>query len=305
MGRPKREAEAWVKATQQVRRSEVSKPAEVMAKIREDRLAYGFRGISHKVSGKVRRVGMAIGDVHRPRHDPATWAIFLQAVRDIRPDHIWIVGDFMDMISANSHEPFGDDEDWTLAAEFADANRALDELSAAIGNRPMAELLFVDGNHEDRWRRMKARGGVPRQFRDIFSDVPEELWLKRRGWRYVSPAEQPYHAFREFWVHHGHWYGENHARQHQLRLAVSSIYGHTHRAQVVYSYNARGKIVTVGLPCARNPQAEWRHPPSQAFNGWTTGFAVSDVVDGFPWWNLVMVDQGEAAYGGRIWRAKA
>lgn len=299
-----RAARQWVQSARTVAKEERDTADSILARLREERRKHGFRGRTHKKLGKERRVVMAISDVHRPRHDPATWAIFLQAVRDIRPDSIWLLGDFVDMISANSHESMADDREWTLQAEFADANRALDQLSDAIGNRAMNELLFVDGNHEHRWKRMRGRGQIPAAFRDIFSDLPEELWLARRGYTYVSPEAQPYRAFREFWVHHGHWYGENHARQHQLRLAVSSIYGHTHRAQVVYSFNARGPIITVGMPCARDPNAEWRHPPSQPFNGWTTGFGVADVIDGFPWWNLVMVQEGKAAYGGRVWRAK-
>lgn len=256
----------------------------------------------HAPLNRTPRLILAISDVHRPRFDPATWSIFLQAVRDMKPDAVWIVGDYVDLSSVNRHERAPGDA-YTLKMELWDANRGLDELSEAIGPRACS-LTYIDGNHEDRLRRYIASGRCPPEMRDMIDDIPNELMLRERGWRYVHPDQQPIYPFPGFALFHGHRYGVSHAREHALMMATSGCYGHTHRSQTHITYNSRGPVVMVGMPCARDPKAEWQHQRRQEFTGWSVGFAVVEVVDDEPHVRVVLTHRARAVYAGHVWRAK-
>jgi predicted phosphodiesterase len=274
-------------------------PESIFADMKAERAKRKVR--KHLPALKVRTI-LAISDVHRPKYDPATWSIFLQAIRDMRPDAVWILGDFLDLSSVTQHEKAEGDA-YTLKMELWDGNKGLDEISDAIGPR-RCDLLFVDGNHEDRLRRYVASGRCPPALRDMFDEVQLELKLESRGWRYIHPNDQPTYPFPGFAVFHGHRYGVGHAREHALMMGTSGIYGHTHRSQTHVTFNAHGPVVMTGMPCARDPMAEWQHQRKREFTGWSTGFAVGEVVDKEPHFRVVLTHKGRAVYGGREWRAK-
>lgn len=273
-------------------------PAAIFADMRADRTVR--RVVRHPPPLRPPRLILAISDCHRPKFDPPTWRIFLQAVRDLKPDGVWILGDYLDLSSVNRHEKTVDDA-YTLKMELWDGNRGLDELSAAIGRRPV-DLLFVDGNHEDRLRRYVASGRCPPELRDMFDEIPAELKLKERGWRYIHPDDQPHYPFKNFFVTHGKWYPTHHAAKHATALACSGMYGHTHRPQVFCTFNAHGPVVVTGMPCSRDPKVDWEHQRRQEFSGWLTGFAVVEVVDGIPHARNVLTLDGKAVWGGHVWR---
>jgi len=258
--------------------------------------------LTHKRLGRDPKRVLAISDCHVPRHDPPTWNIFLRAIRDLKPDGVWIVGDFVDLSSVNRHEKAPGDT-FTLKQEEDAGNAALDQISVALGKRAV-ELLYVDGNHEDRLRRYIASGRCPPELRDRIEDIPETLRLRDRGWRYVHPDDQPCYPFDRFALFHGKWYPKHHAAKHADVLACSGLYGHTHRPQVYTTQNVHGTVVMTGMPCSRRLVAEWEHQRTAPFNGWLTGFAVVEVMSRRPHVYPVLVQNGEAAYGGHSWRGR-
>lgn len=274
-------------------------PESIFHDMRKERAKRKVR--KHQPSLGVRTI-LAISDVHRPKYDPATWSIFLQAVRDMRPDAVWILGDYLDLSSVNRHEKTAEDA-YTLKQELWDGNRGLDEISDAIGDR-RCDLMFLDGNHCDRMRRYVASGRCPPELRDMLGEIPDELRLRERGWRYVHPDDQPTFPFPNFAVTHGSWYGLHAAHKHAIEFGCSGIMGHTHRYQVHSGVNARGPYVWTVMPCARDPKAEWLHQRTQVFTNWLTGFAVGDVLDNQPHFRVVLTNGGKAIYAGRTWRAK-
>lgn len=256
---------------------------------------------THAPIARTARTIVAISDVHRPKFDKATWRIFLRMIRDIRPDGVWIVGDYVDLSSVNRHEKAAGDT-YTLGQELWDGNEGLDEISDAIGKRA-ADLLYIDGNHEARLSRYLASGRCPPELRDTIHEIPDELHLRRRGWRYVPSHRQPHYPFRRFAVTHGHWYNLHAAHKHAMAFGMSGLMGHTHRYQVYTTWNAHGPVVWTVMPTARDPYAEWQHQGSQVFTGWTTGLAVIEVLDEVPHVRAVLTHGGAATYGGQTWRA--
>lgn len=247
------------------------------------------------------RLGVVLSDAHIPKQDTASWSVALAAIRDLKPDHVWILGDFLDLASVNRHEKAAGD-DYTLRQELWCGNRALDEVAAAIGNR-RCDLLFVDGNHENRMERYVASGRCPPELRDTLEEIPDALCLRERGWRYVGPDQQPLYD-GSLAVFHGQWYGKHHAAKHLDEMAGSVLYGHTHRPQQMTKQTVRGPIIGTGAPCLRRLVAEWQHQRNREFTGWLNGFVVLEWIDGYCHPRNVFVVNGAAAYGGRVWKSK-
>lgn len=276
-------------------------PDAIRDEIRKEALRRARDVTRHAPTKERHRIGVVLSDCHVPKHDPKAWAVALNMVRDLKPDHVWILGDFLDLSSVNRHEKAPGD-DYTLRQEVWCGNEALDEISAAIGRRA-CDLLFVDGNHEDRMRRYVASGRCPPELRDTLEEIPDALCLKQRGYRYVHPDDQPLYD-GNLAVFHGWWYGKHHAAKHLDEMGGSVIYGHTHRPQQMTRQTVRGPIIGTGAPCLRRLVAEWQHQRNKEFTGWLNGVVVLEWIDGFCHPRNVFVVNGAAVYGGRVWRAK-
>lgn len=242
---------------------------------------------------KDREFTVVLSDIHFPKHDPATWDIALQFIRKTKPDSVWLLGDVCDLGCLSRHEKTAGDK-YTLKQEMFIANKALDELDSAIGSRNV-ELMFVDGNHEDRIPRYLASGRCPPELVDTVLQIPEALYLEERGYKYVGPEEQPI-RIGDLAVFHGEWYGKNHAAKHADELAFNSIYGHTHRPQMYTKQTLVGPIVSTGLPCMRQLKAEWKHQRNKEFNGWMNGFTVLEWTGSFAHPRFVFVVNDEAVW---------
>jgi predicted phosphodiesterase len=92
-----------------------------------------------------------------PYHDKRLWKIFIQWLKDIKPDRIVINGDFWDMYELSSFVRM--DRDNTFLSELDMGRRMIEEDLLPICSR----IDFVQGNHEERYKRF------------IMSKAPE-LW---------------------------------------------------------------------------------------------------------------------------------
>jgi hypothetical protein len=278
--------------------------------LRPSPLAHAARKV-----GKRRR-DLIAPDAHAPDHDRGAWSIFLAAVRDLAPDCVRIIGDFLDLESLNRHPPTGEDVP-DLSAEYASGNRLLDDIDRAIGKRP-CRRVYMEGNHEQRFA--KQRGLWPRAIRSLIPDPQEAMRLKERGYEWVRI---PYDEARQdgrrtvevqpvregsLWFHHGDYYNLHHSHKHLAEYQVSQVYGHTHRAQQHYrtvpdpvTGRCERVVHVTGLPCLRRLRAPWR--PQPRMTGWTNGFGViewhGDEASVYP----VVIRNGVAAYGDFRWRA--
>ncbi|TXH15653.1 MAG: hypothetical protein E6R03_06880 [Hyphomicrobiaceae bacterium] len=257
--------------------------------------------VKHKPLKKEMEFGVVLSDIHFPKHDPVVWDIALQFIADTKPDAVWLAGDICDLGCVSRHEKAPGDG-FTLMQELAIANMALDELSNAIGPREV-DLMFVDGNHEDRIPRYLASGRCPPELRDMVQQIPEALALEERGYLYVGPDEQPI-QIGELAVFHGEWYGKNHAAKHADELGANCIYGHTHRPQIYTKQTLGGPIIATGMPCMRKLQAEWQHQRNREFTGWISGFTVLEWVDGFAHPRFVFVIDGKAVWNRKVYEGR-
>ena len=262
-----------------------------------------------------RRTEIFGSDVHIPDEDPATWSIFLAAIRDLRPTGVRLPGDILDLESLNRHPPTGDDPP-DLATDYGVANVRMDEMQERVDDVG-ADVWLYEGNHCQRF--FKAWSTWPKALRSLIPCPEVALRVKERGWRWVPIPYMSHQLIdgrvREvqpqrvgsLFIHHGDYYSKHHASAHLDSYAVNQVYGHTHRAQQIVTTKpdprtgAQRVITVTGMPCMRRLRAPWR--PQPKWTGWVNGFTVVewDGDEAHPY-NVVVRD-GCAAYGGFRWRA--
>jgi hypothetical protein len=249
-------------------------------------------------------VGVLFGDTHTPLHDAEAVAVLCAAIVDLRPAYLLDLGDFMDCESMTSHERPPGYPAINPKEEIRVAQAVREKIDRAAERAKTRRKLAFEGNHEWRYMRwLMQQSDKVRPF--LPPSLPAALGLEENGWEWIPNMRQTYRVGRLF-LHHGHWYPVHHASKHAIELGVDNCYGHTHRPQQFSNRTLTGGVHTAtGLPCLRDPDAPWQHMRRREFHGWATGFAVVT-------WdkNLrghvhnVLVQDGQAAYGGHVWRAR-
>lgn len=176
-----------------------------------------------------------IPDTHVPFHDKRAWNLNLQIIKDRKPQHVVILGDFADFYSINGHGRDPKHRNLRLLDEINAVNHELDRLDKVIPRG--AKKYFIQGNHEYRLDRYIAQK-APEM--DGLTTTPEAFHLKKRGWHYT-----PYHHFLQLGkVFYTHDTGKAGASAH-ISAANSfndnAVIGHTHRASLSIVGNNRGK----------------------------------------------------------------
>lgn len=307
---------------------------ELRLKRDEQAWALDFSASSTKQRSKVNRLTLPISDLHFPHEDPQTWRLYLRAVIDLDPDDIILLGDVMDLEPCTSHRPTGAKAIFDVEDECAYTRRRLAQIKEALARadkkyrkgkpKKGRRCIYMMGNHEQRFSRSK--GGIDPVWRRTIDALPDILDLDATGWEWVEipldtdwrtgkkrKGTQPVKDGELFW-HHGESFSVNHARAQTLKRAVSQIYGHTHRAQQIYTTfpdaeTGGTRVVHVtGLPCGCRRLAPWTAQPGMS--DWTNGFGVIEHVEGFRFVYPVVVrldreETAHAAYGRWRWSAEA
>ncbi len=91
---------------------------------------------------------IVLSDVHVPEHDRKVWATSLEIIRDVQPDEIVLLGDFLEMSSVSQH---GGAELEKLTEDFDAGKQALKQLREAAGDD--CRITYLEGNHESRLTR--------------------------------------------------------------------------------------------------------------------------------------------------------
>lgn len=176
---------------------------------------------------------LIVSDAHHPYIDKRAWGLMLKVGKELKPKHIYIIGDFLDCFSVSSHskEPpralkFRQEVDAGLSALDQ-----LDELKAI-------NKVFIGGNHEDRLERY-LEDKAPELY--DFIDIPKILELKERGWNYI-PYKHDTKLGKLWLTHDVGTAGRNAAFKALDTYQHSIITGHTHRMCYVVEGNATGEV---------------------------------------------------------------
>jgi predicted phosphodiesterase len=252
-----------------------------------------------KPTGKPRRLTVCGSDIHGHKRDPQAWDVFLQAIRDLEPDGVYLMGDISDGQSMKRHPPAATDVPMTYLQEVLECAKILDDVDR-VATKAWDRIL-LDGNHDadrtDKW----VAATCPPQLRDLVPSLWDATRARERGYRVYKGHEQPVRV-GDLLLLHGHFYSKHHAAAHLGALGEKCLYGHTHTPQQ-FTHNLNGKrIQATGMPCLRTLDREWEH--QSKVHTWTNGFAIIEWIDGRAYPRNVYIVNGEAVYGRHVWRAK-
>ena len=172
-----------------------------------------------------------IPDCHFPYEDKTAFDIMLSAGKDFKPDHVVVLGDFVDMYSVSSH-----------SKDPRRAGKLEQEISESIeGLRKVKKLgaknnVFISGNHEDRLTRYLMEK-APELYDRI--TIPGVLCLDDLGFEFV-PYKEDYKLGKLRMTHDTGKAGANAHKQAVDAYHRSVVIGHTHRMAYIVQGDAEG-----------------------------------------------------------------
>lgn len=230
---------------------------------------------------------LVLNDVHVPYHDRKTVELAIAEAKRRKVVGVLLNGDILD-----SHEISDHDQD-PLAPRYVDEiKRGRQLLSWIRSQLPRAEIVYKEGNHEDRLGRYIAKR-APALTGLEGVDVPSFLQFEQFGVQWVGDK-------RIVWagklpILHGHEYrggggGVNPARWLYTRARYVAMCGHFHRTSEHHERNIRDRAEAAwSLGCACHLAPRWL-----PLNSWNHGFAfVKFAADGSFWVDNKRVLEGE------------
>jgi predicted phosphodiesterase len=208
-----------------------------------------------------------ISDIHLPHHDRTTVELFVAEAKRRGCIGIILDGDTLD-----SHEISDHDKDPT-APRYVREIEVCRELLAWLRKQfPKGEIVYKDGNHEERLERYIIRK-APAFFGMACLSIPELLQFDEFGIEYVG--DQRVITLGNLNVLHGHEYRGgvsspvNPARGLYLKARSVAMAGHHHQTSEHHAKDVRQRAEaawSLGCACFLNPRYLRQ-------NNWNNGFA--------------------------------
>lgn len=261
-----------------------------------------------------------------PFHDERAMGVALSILKDLNPDLVINLGDYMD---------FAEFGRFTQEMAFAhttqeSVNRGHDFLAEQIANAPNAEeYVVMEGNHDRRLPNMiqdNAKSAYALQQANApeswpVLSVPHLLRFDELGITYVDgyPAGE-YYINDRIRVEHGSKTGPRGkiAAKMVADERISVITGHTHRIEEVYkTTNVRdgGRVnaaYTMGCLCridgavpSTNGSTDSLGNPVLKYEDWQQAVGIVEYVPGDGPFNVrtVLIHEGEAVFNGKLYSA--
>lgn len=246
------------------------------------------------------------GDSHHPHHDPKALRILFGIIEDVRPDCIINLGDCLDCYSISQF-----DKDPTnihgLQSEIDMVRAHLHQIAQLA---PEARRFYLEGNHEDRLRRLIWNlPGTAKELARLRSFQEAMTWTKllgldEIGWTFVPAVGQArYPILPRIITKHGtvvrKWSGMS-AKGEWERYGQSGISGHVHRLGRFYTSDRNGAHTWVEAGCTCNTDPQYCEDPN-----WQSGLVVIEhTPDGKRFeMHLVYHQDGRALWRGIDYRA--
>jgi predicted phosphodiesterase len=206
---------------------------------------------------------LLIPDTHAPFHDAKAWRLAMQVGRYVKPDHVIVLGDFVDCYAISK---FTKERRGTLAEEIAVARGLLDDLESLAANR----YSYICGNHEFRYPKYIADRAP--ELAGIVPAMREMLGLGKH-WSWTD-----YHdLLRIGHAHFTHDVGGAGATAHMkaaLDVGGNVAIGHTHHMGIHYRGTLKGSaFFGAALGClADRTKVDYMHRARTAH--WVHGVGV-------------------------------
>ncbi len=169
---------------------------------------------------------IVLPDVHIPFQDDELLLVWLNHVRQLKPDGIDILGDLIDCYTLSTFDK-NPTRKGTLQEEVDEVHDFLALLRKRAGRE--CDIRYSEGNHEERLRKVLWRKSP--EFVDLRNlTMPELLGLKKLGIKWHS-IQNPY-CIHDLWYSHGDLLRAEagaSARAKANAIRGSVIVGHSHR----------------------------------------------------------------------------
>ena len=227
-------------------------------------------------------IRVSFGDMHGCLMDKPAVAALLEDIRKLDPDEIVLGGDMLECGGFLArHQPIGfvATSEYSYQDDIEACNWFLDELAKAA---PKAEVIYLEGNHEDRIERwivdVVRAAGRDAEFLLQLNSPQTTLKIAERGIVYVR-RQYVEGGLPPGWVKRGKMYfthelgsGVNGASKAIAKTAGNVTFFHTHQesaATQVFPSVGIVKAFCPGCLCERQPL--WRH--SNPTN-WSHGYGI-------------------------------
>lgn len=216
------------------------------------------------------RTLVVLSDVHVPENDKRVWSAAMELLKDIVPNEVILLGDFLELGSVSLH---GGAVLEKLTDDFMAGKAALKEIREVVGAD--CRITYLEGNHESRLSRYLA-AKAPSLMESLSCEVG--LGLKDLDVEWVPEGKQPV-SRGDLDLTHGHQdLRERPSKYHSGKMAEvygrpgrTVLYGHTHKPQTFTRPAVGGYATAVGLGCARTLSPGWLHGANA---GWVHQIAV-------------------------------
>lgn len=211
---------------------------------------------------------LILGDVHLPYHDRKTIELAVAEAKRRRVVGVLLNGDALD-----SHEISVHDKDPRAPRYVEEIEQGRKFLAYLRSRLPNAEIVYKEGNHEDRLGRyIVQRAPALTGLEGV--DLPSFLKFADYGVQWVGDKRVVWAG--KLAILHGHEYrgggGVNPARWLFLRTHAVAMCGHFHRSSEHNERNIRDRADaawSVGCACNLTPKYD-------PLNKWNHGFAFVD-----------------------------
>lgn len=252
---------------------------------------------------------LTISDTHSTFLDPFTWQVFISAIKDLRPDVVYVNGD---VLECQEISRFPKIPGWTvpLQLEFDFAREMFRQVREA-GHQ--GDLIWGGGNHGiDRlamYLTQVAKGfsGLRTLRFDRLAELDGLGIQLAQGGTIASPEgteddKRGVLLYGFFRVHHGTLLGEFPAMAELKAAGRSGTSGHAHRTSLAYGCSeANEQLSWLTTPCACTEHAA-RAYIKGVNTGWQMGFGVHYLYpDGDVHQYAVVTNRGRATVEGRIY----
>lgn len=201
------------------------------------------------------------GDTHAPYHDPAVLAIYQAIAEDTQPSHLVHMGDGVDCYKISTYEK--DPE--RLESQQDEIDMTREHLAAMRKASPRSQMRYLEGNHEDRLRRLLWRLEGPAAVLTSLTAFKQAMtWPALLGLKDLQCKFVPYHDqtqslfLPKFIVKHGNVVRKRSgmtAYAEWEKYGMSGASGHTHRlGQFMHrDHNGSHIWIETGCGCDLNP----------------------------------------------------